>query len=86
VVAGTAAVTALHGTHAIKSLVFFLIRPTRGDSKLTGTLCLMFGHIILSDNLHHSSLRPFHIGISSLDNNAICQALGSMWISSIYCN
>jgi hypothetical protein len=51
VVAGRAAVTALHGTHAIKFLVFFFwggggIRPMTGDCKLTGTLCLMYGCII----------------------------------------
>jgi len=44
-----------------------------GDCKLTGTLCLVYGHIILSDILHHSSLRPFHISITSLNSYAICQ-------------
>ena len=81
VVAGTAAVTAVHGTHKIFR---FFFRPMRGDCKLTGALCLMYGHIILSDNLHHSSLRPFHISITLLNSNAVCQELVSMWIS--YCN
>ena len=85
VFAATAGVAAEHGTHVIK-YVFFFIRPVRGDCKLTGTLCLMYGHIILSDNLRHSSLRPFHVGITSLSSNAKCQEFGSMWISSIYCN
>jgi len=68
----------LEGKHT-----FFFIRPMRGDCKLTGTLCLMCGYIILSDKLHHSSLRLFHIGISSLNNNIIRKELGFMWISSI---
>jgi hypothetical protein len=60
------------------------IRPMRGECKLTGILYLMYGHIILCDNLHYSSLRLFHIGITSLYSNAVCQELGFMWISSIY--
>jgi hypothetical protein len=74
VVAGTAAVPALHGTHAIKSLGFFFpppIRPMRGDCKLTGTLCLMYYHIIFlttcitlhsgrfTDASHHSTVTQF---------------------------
>jgi hypothetical protein len=77
----TAAVTALHGTHAIKIFSFFYIKPVRGDCNLTWILCLMNGHIILSDNLV-----TLHTGITSLNSNAICQELGSTWICSIYSN
>jgi len=46
----------------------------------------MYEYIILSDNQHHSSLRPFHRGITLLTSTGKCQELVSMWISSIYCN
>ena len=54
----------------------------RRDCKQTGTLCLVYGYIILYDNLHHSSLRLFPRGITSLTSIADCQELGSMWINS----